>query len=82
MLFFSIFEQKTAAPIGAAVQFSCYYSTGGLGMTRAAMMYANKPHPAKNMRSNHIKRTIVESILRYCASPPHTPAIFLSVVDL
>jgi hypothetical protein len=26
-------------------------------------------------------RTIPESALKYCASPPHTPAIFLSVAE-
>ena len=38
--------------------------------------------PKQSINNTHISLTIVESMPRYSAIPPHTPHIFLSVCDL
>ena len=40
------------------------------------------PEPPIMLNSTSNSRTTVESTPKYFANPPHTPAIFLSVVDL
>ena len=48
------------------------------GITIAATIYARIPVPAQNTSRSHINLTIVGSILKYSAIPPHTPHNFLS----
>ena len=47
--------------------------TSYLGITMAAMMYAQIPAPPKQVRIIHASRTSVGSISKYSAIPPHTP---------
>ncbi len=51
-------------------------------MISAAMIYASRPLPPSAQNTTQPRRTSVESMLKYSAMPPHTPAIFLSVLLL
>lgn len=65
-------------------QFFYLFSSGLAGMTMAINRYPIAAGNTAEIISSTINITLitVESILRYSPSPPHTPAIFLSVLDL
>ena len=51
-------------------------------MMIAAMIYASRPLPPSRPNTTQPRRTSVESMLKYSARPPQTPASFLSVLLL
>jgi hypothetical protein len=59
-----------------------YQFLGASGIMSAAIRYARTPNPAKTTSSARIRRMMVASISKYSARPPHTPKIFLLVLDL
>lgn len=53
-----------------------------LGITIAAIIYAQNPAPPKQVRITQASRTRVGSISKYSAMPPHTPQIIQFTEDL
>ncbi len=62
--------------------FDIRYSIGSSGIMNKQMRYAHTPANPNNIPIANMQRIIVESTSKYCAIPPHTPLIFLSVLDL
>lgn len=57
-------------------------SSGASGIMIAAAMYNIMPIPLRRHNNTHSNLTIDESMPRYSAIPPQTPAIILSFLDL
>ena len=75
-------QNKTLEKILKGFRFLKFNYSGLLGITKAAIIYAKRPQPAKKSAKTKIKRTTVESMFKYSAIPPQTPQSFLSVFDL
>ena len=53
-----------------------YITSDFLGITIAATIYASIPLPAQAVNKTHASLTIVGSMSKYSAIPPHTPSNF------
>lgn len=68
--------------MSAATAYYWFFISISFGKTQAQIMYKINPLPHNSISAAATILTIEESMLKYSAIPPQTPAIILSFVDL